>query len=300
MSELYLTFERSAGDMEDACRERRGLIEDRKQTRRIAHEALRRQFRNLPLGWLHFSPEWLAHREATYVRIDLGGTETSLAIDEPLSSTRIGFYERSGKRFAVDLDRDNDLGVVSEDSFRDLRSNRPEWMTDANHPNYRRVWQDLSQHGPDNRRSVLLALSGPLLAHRAIAGMASFATRILEGDQPETATVDSLNREIERVGKAVATLEARVRSETARYMATWNLEQQFPSLINAIASFDWTSETIRDPDRRTLEIRHAIIEHLNELSLDNATALLIQYAGHDWEQMLRCLDRHPDLPDEAV
>ncbi len=265
------------------------LSEERHFVRRNAVEAIARLFRNLPKGLFQFSADALGHPETTYLRIDLDGPQGHISNHQQITLTRIGFVERDGERFAIDLDRGTELGLVNEWSFRDTWSGHPEWMRYQSHPDYRRVWLDHKLHGHTNRSDVLLVLTGPLLAHGAIAAMAKFAASVIAGGQAETAPLNAMDRQQAKNRAEGENIQARVENAVSRYAGLDALLTAHEDLAREIAAMDWTYDYADRPAKSGYEREARIRAGLKTLSLEDATALFLAKNRIYWTKLLTYL-----------
>jgi hypothetical protein len=271
------------------------VSEERRLISGAAARAMTALFRNLPAGLTQFSADALGHPETTYLRIDLRGPDGHISNRQALTLTRIGFVERDGERFAVDLDRGTDLGLVNAWSFRGSWSDHPEWMRYTSHPDHRRVWLDLLLHGHQSRGDMLLVLTGPLLAHKAVAAMARFAASVRAGGQAETAPLNALDRQQAKHRTAVAEIRARVEARVAAYPSLAALTAQHDALARQIAAMDWTYGEADRPSQSGYDSERRIKDGLAALALDDATALFLSQNTIYWEYLLGYVQRHPEL-----
>lgn len=295
MSRLYIALAQMIERSRKIRNEQGALSNHRDRASRIAAQAIQGLFRNLPRGLSQFSPEWLGHPETTYLRIDLRGPEGNITNHQKLTLTRIGFVERDGERFAVDLDRNVDLGLVNAHSFRQDWLNEPDWMKYNNHPQYRRVWKDLHFHDHDRPSDALLVLTGPMLAHKAIAKMAQFAASVRAGGQAETAPLNAFDREQAKFRQTQDEIEAAALKAAAIYPDLAGLASQHPALVRDLKSMDWSYDQADRPSRASGDQETRIRAGLAELSLDDAAALFVANNTIYWQHLLSYLQRHPEL-----
>lgn len=293
MGKLYAAVENQIKARRKIGTEQYHLSERRRNASRLAAEAVAARFKNLPRGLQQFSAEWLGHPETTYLRIDLRGPEGHISNHQKLTLTRIGFVERDGERFAVDLDRNVDLGLVNAFSFRRDSLNEPDWMKYNSHPAYRRVWQDLHYHDHTRPGDALLVLTGPMLAHGAIAAMARFAASVCAGGQPETAALNAFDREMAKLHTKSADITAATMKLVDDHTAKNPVGDEVATLVREIASMDWTFNEADRPDHRFYDQQTRIRDGLNALDLDAATALFVTHNRIYFEYVLSYLQRHP-------
>ena len=300
MRGLYATITRLRDEKGKIESQQYAISRERDTAVRPVYAAIRDLFRNLPQGLQHFSADWLGHPETTYLHIQVSGPQGNITYHQQLTLTRIGFVERDGERFAVDLDTGTDLGLVNAFSFRANWSAEPDWMKYNNHPDYRRVWQKLPLCANDRSGDTLLVLTGPLLVHPAIARMAKFAASVLAGGQAETAPLNRIDREQAKLRAAVEAIRERVYDAVDKHVGLVDLQTREAELARLIHSMDWTFQEADRPDARSYDQRDRILAGLHRLDLDEATALFIANNRIYWTYLGSYFQHHPALKKMAA
>lgn len=276
------------------------ISREREDAARGVYEAVRGLFRNLPRGLEQFSDAWLGHPETTYLHLHVSGPQGNITYQQQLTLTRIGFVERDGERFAVDLDRGTDLGLVNAFSFRRNWSAEPDWMKYSNHPDHRRVWQKLTFCTNDRPGDTLLVLTGPLLVHPAIAAMARFAASVLAGGQAEIAPLNRLDRQQAKLRADEEAIKEQVLAAADGYAGLADLQAREGDLARLIRSMDWTFDEADRPSPRGYEQRTAILAGLHRLAIDDAAALFVANNRIYWSYIGSYFQHHPALKPLAA
>lgn len=252
-------------------------------------------YANLPLGLRQFTPEFLGHEDATYLRLDTGGPLGGISYGARLTLSRIGFAWNEIERRAVDLDTAADLGEVNRWSF--TRQGEPDWMVYGDQTK-RRVWRGVRYHEfrPKHRIfCAILPLTGPILRHGTCRKLSEIAGAIWRGEVDEIAAMRAHDAEMDRLCFATAEAKAACRQLA---LGTFNIDALaavHPVLVADLRSMDWTYHYADRPSAAYREQETRIRQALTRLPLDEALALFVGLNQFDWDSFSYHLVHHPDV-----